>query len=143
MKLVALKDAYKVEALEKGLAAVKTFFFDDPSQMNEPDQQMRTMLLKPMDSVRQADPDRDYIHYSIDYFLFDLEGDTKGEEWAVIWESIQDDVIAINKGIVDNNADIVEIVGDISFTLGHDFHNANLLGVRSQYILRVFDCLNP
>ena len=143
MKLVALKDAYKAEATTQGLPSVKTFFFDSMSRMNEPDQSVRIMLLKPAISVRQSDPNRDFIHYSIDYFLFDLVGDKQGEELATLWESIQDDVIAINKGIVNNNADIIEIVGDITFELGQHNHNADLAGVRSQYTLRVFDCLNP
>lgn len=143
MKLVALKDAYKAEALSKGLTEVKTFRFDDLSDINEPDLTTRIMLLKPMDYVRQADPDKDYLHYVIDYFLFDLMGDNVGEELADLWESINDDVVAINKGIVDNNTDVVEIVGTITFELGHHEHNKDLLGVRSQYILRVFDCINP
>lgn len=143
MKLVALKDAYKTEALEKGLSAIVTFRFDDLSDVNTSNLQTRILLFKPPDNVRLIDPNRDFLHYAIDYFLFDLMGDDEGEALATKWESINDDVVAINKGIVDNNTDIVEIVGEITFTLGHHEHNKNLIGIRSQYVLRVFDCINP
>ncbi len=143
MKLVALKDAYKTEALEKGLADIRNFRFDDLSDINTPSLQSRIFLLKPPNYVRQIDPNRDHLHYAIDYFLFDEIKTKKGEELATLWESINDDVVAINKGIVDNNDDITEIVGEITFELGHHEHNKNLIGIRAQYILRVFDCINP
>lgn len=144
MKLVALKDAYKVEALEKGLVDIKTFRFDNLSDINQPDLSTRILLFKPPDYVRQDDPDKDYLHYAIDYFLFDLVGETRGEDLATLWESINDDIVAINKGIADNNTDVVEIVGTITFSVGnHREHNKDLIGIRSQYILRVFDCINP
>ncbi len=143
MKLVALKDAYKAQSTDKGI--VSTFKFDNLSDMNDPDQQMRVLLLKPPNSVRLNEDQQfeDYVNYSIEFFVFDLMEDDKGEALAVKWQSIEDDVTAINKGVVNDNDDIREIVSDITMERGHHEHNANLIGIRCTYTLMVFDCLNP
>lgn len=141
MKLVALKDAFKAEADAND--NIITFRFDNLSDINTPSLEPLILLLKPPNYVRQIDPNKDYLHYAIDYFLFNLLGQVEGEGMADLWESLNDDVVGINNGIVDNNADITEIVGTITFELGHHEHNPNLIGIRVQYILRVFDCLNP
>ena len=62
MKLVALKDAYKVEALEKGLADIRNFRFDEISDVNTPGLITRIFLFKPQNAVRQIDPKRKYLH---------------------------------------------------------------------------------
>lgn len=145
MKLVALKDAYKVQALTKGLSAIKTFRFDSLSDANEPNLEKRIFLMNPPNSVRLTEDasNEDENVYAISFFLFDLIGDTEGEGMADLWESIEDDVTAINKGIVNDNTDIIEITSNIEMDRGHHEHNADLIGIWCRYSLRVFDCLNP
>lgn len=147
MKLIALKDAYKDQATIKGLDKVKTFAFDNLSAVNDPDQDVRILLLKPPIARRLTGEDNeqeeDYLIYNIEYFLFDVMNDTIGEAMADLWESISDDVTAINKGIVNDNTDIIKIVSDITLEPGNHEHNAVLIGYRCLYDLRVFDCLNP
>ena len=145
MKLVALKDAYKTQVLSSGLSEIKTFKFDNLSDINDPDKETRIFLLKPPISNRlnETASEEDYVDWAIEYFLFDLMGDDVGEALAPLWESIEDDVNAINTGVVTDNTDIREITTDIAMDRGHHEHNMDLVGIRCTYTLRVFDCLNP
>ncbi len=145
MKLVALKDAYKTQALSSGLPNIKTFIFDNLSEINNLDKPYRVLLFKPPISVRlnETQRDEDRVNWSIEYFLLDLMNDDIGEKLAVLWESMEDEINEINKGITLDNTDIEEIISDISMDRGKDEHNQNLVGIRVTYTLRVFDCLNP
>ena len=145
MKLVALKDAYKDQALTKGLSNVKTFIFDNLSEINNLDKPYRVLLFKPPNSIRLNEDQQfeDYVNWSIEYFLFDLMNDDIGEKLATLWESMEDDINTINKGIVNDNTDVREIISNITMDRCHDEHNENLVGIRVTYTLMVFDCLNP
>lgn len=135
MKLTELETKFK----ESYPAGIKTFLFDDMSQINADKETLYPLLLfKPPVGIYKDISSNCKLaskEWGIDFFVFDTHNitETDSRKLTEVWEQLEDLGRETIEKLLDDNAKIR--VADINVTYGHHFGNDNLVGVRFEFPL--------
>ena len=135
MKLTELETKFK----ESYPAGIRTFLFDDMSQINADKETLYPLLLfKPPVGIYKDISSNDKLtfkEWGIDFFVFDTHNitETDSRKLTEVWEQLEDLGRETIEKLLDDNAKIR--VADINVTYGHNFVNDNLVGVRFEFPL--------
>lgn len=135
MKLTELETKFK----ESYPSGIRTFLFDDMSQINADKETLYPLLLfKPPVGIYKDISSNDKLtfkEWGIDFFVFDTHNitETDSRKLTEVWEQLEDLGRETIEKLLDDNAKIR--VADINVTYGHHFGNDNLVGVRFEFPL--------
>lgn len=138
MKLTELETKFK----ESYPAGIRTFLFDDMSQINADKETLYPLLLfKPPVGIYKDISSNDKLtfkEWGIDFFVFDIHNitETDNRNLAEVWEQMEDLGRSTIKKLLEDNTNIR--IGEVNVTYGHHFGNDNLVGVRFQTPLLSF-----
>lgn len=138
MKLTELETKFK----ESYPAGIRTFLFDDMSQINADKETLYPLLLfKPPVGIYKDISSNDKLtfkEWGIDFFVFDIHNitETDNRNLAEVWEQMEDLGRSTIKKLLEDNTNIR--IGEVNVTYGHHLGNDNLVGVRFQTPLLSF-----
>lgn len=138
MKLTELETKFK----ESYPSGIRTFLFDDMSQINADKETLYPLLLfKPPVGIYKDISSNDKLtfkEWGIDFFVFDIHNitETDNRNLAEVWEQMEDLGRSTIKKLLEDNTNIR--IGEVNVTYGHHFGNDNLVGVRFQTPLLSF-----
>lgn len=141
MKLTELETKFK----ESYPSGIRTFLFDDMSQINADKETLYPLLLfKPPVGIYKDISSNDKLtfkEWGIDFFVFDIHNitETDNRNLAEVWEQMEDLGRSTIKKLLEDNTNIR--IGEVNVTYGHHFGNDNLVGVRFQTpLLSFYSC---
>lgn len=141
MKLTELETKFK----ESYPSGIRTFLFDDMSQINADKETLYPLLLfKPPVGIYKDISSNDKLtfkEWGIDFFVFDTHNitETDNRNLAEVWEQMEDLGRSTIKKLLEDNTNIR--IGEVNVTYGHHFGNDNLVGVRFQTpLLSFYSC---
>lgn len=135
MKLTELETKFK----ESYPSGIRTFLFDDMSQINADKETLYPLLLfKPPVGIYKDISSNCKLaskEWGIDFFVFDTHNitETDNRKLTEVWEQLEDLGRETIEKLLDDNAKIR--VADINVAYGHHFGNDNLVGVRFEFPL--------
>lgn len=154
LDLESIKDRFETAALAtkvvidatKGIEElIRSFFFDDLSKATSSrDTDYHLFLMKPMDSIRsEEDRKQGYEDYTMEFFIFEQEGDKDADERVVSWNRskklARQFIKDLQKSQPTGDSQDIQLKGDLNFVNGvHKAHSDQLIGVQVTGILRVF-----
>lgn len=128
----------KFEALRESTPGIVKLVFDDLSTINSDSSNVYPlMLLKPpVAESNKDDRDLQYSFLEIDCFIFKPLMSDDVNHWTVLFDECNDLMTTFLRQLFASQPHYV-LNGAVKITPGHYQHNANLVGCRAQFKLRV------
>ncbi len=141
----ALATKVVIDAAQGIEEMIRSFFFDDLSKATtNRDTDYHLFLMKPMNSIRSEEDRRQgYEDYSMEFFIFEQEGDKDADDRVVSWNRSKKLARKFVKDLQQSHAagdqQDIQLKGDLNFDNGvHKVHTDQLIGVLVTGVLRVF-----
>ena len=125
-----LKDAVET------VIGIKKYVFDDLSTINADSTDEYPLLLFKPPTSKSPDRTLEYEIMNMDLFVFDTNMSDDIHKWTEVYDVCHNLLHDVLKELFADTTFV--LTGEVTYSLGRMQHNANLVGARAQFQLRVY-----